>query len=327
MKRRNRCLLPIFITLIFLSTFLSATGFKEQISYTPIKEKSLIHGMLAASGSIQAGKLLKIWLAGFQKIYPRVESRSSFKGSSSGIEALLDGRCNIAISSRPIRVKEIQSFRRLKGYAPTELKVSLGAIAIYVNKLNRLESITLQELDAIFSKERKRGYPKEIKSWQDLGVEKKSSIEIYRLNQNSGIREYFQKKVMLNGEYKELNASSEFSTTEELTAHVAEHDNSITFGNIGIENLKVKSLKVAQKSLFPSYAPSIDNIVNGRYPLTRYYYLYFDISETRMLPPLLYEFTRYILSSDGQKSVYKIDGIALDPQTIGSQLSKLHNQE
>ncbi|HHD74574.1 MAG TPA: hypothetical protein ENL00_01940, partial [Nitratifractor sp.] len=170
MKRYNRCLLPIFITLIFLSTFLSATGFKEQISYTPIKEKSLMHGMLVASGSRQAGKLLKIWLSEFHKIYPRVESRSSFEGSSSGIEALLNGRSNIAISSRPIRVKEIQSFRRLKGYAPTELKVSLGAIAIYVNKLNRLESITLKELDAIFSKEKKRGYPKEIKSWQDLGV-------------------------------------------------------------------------------------------------------------------------------------------------------------
>ncbi len=327
MKRRYRGILPIFVSLTFLLTHLHGGSFKEQIAYTPLQEKSLMHGMLVASGSRQAGKLLKIWLSEFHKIYPRVESRSRFEGSSNGIKDLLNGRANIAISNRPIRVKEIQAFRRFKGYAPTEIKVSLGAVAIYVNKLNRVESITLKKLDGIFSKTRKRGYPKEIKSWQDLGLENNNTIKILLLKKDSGIREYFQKKVMLGGEYKELNSSSEFANTEELATQVAEYNNIITFGNIGIENLKIKTLKVAQKRFFPSYAPSIENIVSGKYPLSRYYYIYFDISDTQTLPPLLYEFTRYILSSDGQKNVYKIDGIALDPQTIGSQLSKLHGQE
>jgi phosphate transport system substrate-binding protein len=294
------------------------------VAYKPVKETSSIYGTLRCKGSTNVAKLLNIWVPKFKKLYPNVKSSMEFKGSGDGIHALMLDKVNIAASSRPIQEKELQTFKEKKGYVPIEIKVSLDALAIYVNRLNHLEYITLEELDAVFSTSRNRQYQTdELNSWFKLtGINKK--INIYLFDSYSGTRSYFKNLVLKKGDFKSSNIiSEEFTKSEEVIAQVASDPYGITFASAGSKNYKVKTLALSKHSHFPSYKPSYKNIKNESYPLTRYFYLYLDIPKHKPIPKLLYEFFKFILSRNGQECILNNSGIPLSPKQIGIELSKI----
>ncbi|MCH9740699.1 MAG: PstS family phosphate ABC transporter substrate-binding protein [Epsilonproteobacteria bacterium] len=317
------CLLSL--TLITKSS--AETNLLEGIvNYKPKENRSTVHGSLNCKGSTNVGRLLKIWIPKFQKLYPHVQSTFDFKGSGDGIQALLNEQANIGAASRPIREREITAFKELKGYTPVEIKISLDAIAVYVNRLNKLETITLEELDAIFSVERKRAYPTAIDTWSSLtGADKK--INIYLFDKNSGTRSYFRHQVMHRGHYNMKNIiSDEYTKTNQVINQVANDRDGICFGSAGVNNFKVKTLSVSKRKHYPTYSPTFNEIKKRTYPLTRFFYLYMDVPPDRPIPKLLYEFCKFILSKDGQKEILRAEGIPLSPQQIGIELSKMRRE-
>ncbi len=312
-----------------LSLLLATTSYAETnllegiIKYRPLQDRKAVYGALNCKGSTNVGRILKILVPKFQKLYPSVESKLDFKGSSYGIQSLMKGQANVAAMSRPITEKEIYNFNTIKGYKPTEIKISLDALAIYVNRLNRLETITLDELDAIFSIERKRGYPTAIDNWSTLTGEE-GKINIYLFDRNSGTRSYFRHQVLNQGHYNMKNIiSDEYTKTSEVVNQVAKDKQGICFGGTGVDNFKVKALAVSKRKQYPAYTPSFDNIKDRSYPLTRFFYLYLDVPVDRPIPKLLYEFCKFILSYDGQKEILKAKGIPLGAQQIGTELLKM----
>jgi len=293
------------------------------VNYQVKHDKKSIYGALDCKGSTNVGTFLKVWVPKFQKLYPNVTSSMSFEGSSDAIRGLMQGTATIGAMSRPIKKKEIQKFKTLKGYTPTEIKVSLDALAIYVNRLNQIDTITLEELDALFSIERKRGYSQKIESWKHLnGID--SNISIYLFDKNSGTRSYFRKQVMLKGSYNTKNiVSDEYTTTSQVVNQVANDINGICFGSVGVHNFKVKALSLAKRKNYPIYTPSDENIKNGTYPLTRFFYIYLDVPPDKPIPKLLYEFCKFILSYEGQTTAINAGGLSLSPKQIGIELSKM----
>ena len=85
------------------------------------------------------------------------------------IAALLENRTELAPMSRPMTQKELAEFQGKFGYAPTRITVGLDAIAVYVNKYNPLEAMSLKQLDGVFSASHKRG-GESIKTWGQLGL-------------------------------------------------------------------------------------------------------------------------------------------------------------
>ncbi|GIX08117.1 MAG: hypothetical protein KatS3mg115_2520 [Candidatus Poribacteria bacterium] len=69
--------------------------------------------------------------------------------------------------------EERDAFEEKYGYKPTEIRVAIDGLAVYVHKDNPLQGLTLAQVDAIFSKTRKRGYPKDIRVWGELGVNRR----------------------------------------------------------------------------------------------------------------------------------------------------------
>lgn len=329
MKLLNALLIKktLLLSVIFTLPASTQTEHLEGIvPYKVQKDKSSIYGQLNCKGSTNVGKLLKVWLPKFEKLYPEVNSTLAFKGSSDGIASLMDETANIGASSRPIRQSEISSFQTLKGYAPTEIKVSLDALAVYVNRLNKLEMITIEELDAIFSTTQKQGYPTPITEWTPLTKEKEK-INIYLFDKNSGTRSYFRHQVMLKGAYNTHNIiSDDYMTTREVVSSVAEDKYGICFGSVGSNNFKVKTLGIAKRKYYPTYQPNAKDIKCGNYPLTRFFYLYMDVPPDKPIPKLLYEFCKFILSEDGQKEILKLNGIPLSPKQIGVELSKIRRE-
>jgi len=295
---------------------------KGIIEYKPLN-KNMVYGTLNCKGSTNVEDLLRVWIPKFEKFYPEVRSQLDFQGSGQGIDALTEGIANISVSSRKIKKKELIAFEELKGYAPTEVKVSLDALAIYVNRLNKIDEITIEELDAIFSTSLKHGYPKPITSWNTLtNINRK--INIYLFDKNSGTRSYFRSTVMLKGDFNKENiVNDKYTKLSEVINRVANDPDGIAFGSAGSKNFKVKTLLLAKRKHFPSYKPSAKNIKKGNYPLTRFFYIYLDVPPHKTIPRLLYEFCKYILSKDGQQGVIRAGGVPLSPKQIGIELSKI----
>lgn len=296
------------------------------VNYQVKNDKQSIYGALNCKGSTNVGAFLNIWIPEFQKLYPSVTSSLSFQGSSDAIKGLMDGSVSIGAMSRSIQEKEILAFQELKGYKPTEIKVSLDALAIYVNRLNKLDTITLEELDAIFSTQVKRGYEQNIETWE-IFTGNTEKINIYLFDKNSGTRSYFKKRVLLKGDYNTQNIiSEEFTTTKQIVQEVAKDVNGIGFGSVGIQNFKVKALSLAKRKNFPIYAPSDENIKHGEYPLSRFFYIYLDVPPDKPIPKLLYEFCKFILSYEGQTIAIRAGGLSLSPKQIGIELSKMRRK-
>ena len=54
--------------------------------------------------------------------------------------------------SRPMRSEEYEPFEKKYGYHPTSFPVAVDALAVYVNKDNPVQCLTLEQLDQIFSR-------------------------------------------------------------------------------------------------------------------------------------------------------------------------------
>jgi phosphate transport system substrate-binding protein len=324
------CLLSISIVILIPNrSFAESKLSTGIIKYTPKKDKKSITGNLNCRGSTNVGTLLKVWVPEFKKFYPTIKTSMEFKGSSDGIRSLMDGTATVGATSRPIKQKEIDLFKTSKGYAPTEIKVSLDALGIYVNRHNKLKTITLEELDAIFSIERNLGYKEDIDRWQKLTQNSKDNkkINIYLFDKNSGTRSFFRHRVMKKGTYDESKIKSEeYTTTTQLLNALANDEDGIGFGSVGINNFKVKTLSVAKRANYPTHKPCTKEIKSGEYPLTRFFYIYLDVPPNQPIPKMFYEFCKFILSFEGQTIVIQAGGLSLSPQQIGTELSKMRRE-
>src|SRR3989344_2475569 len=70
-------------------------------------------------------------------------------GSGTGLSSLISGTCDIAMSSRNIKEKEI-ALAHQKGIKPNEIKVALDGLAVVVNPGNPIRKLTVTQLADIF---------------------------------------------------------------------------------------------------------------------------------------------------------------------------------
>src|SRR5207247_1498730 len=83
---------------------------------------------------------------------PNVKVQIEGKGSSTAPAALIAGTAQLGPMSRPMKATEMDQFEKKFGYKPTEIRTSVDALAVFVNKDNPIKSLTLTQVDAVFSK-------------------------------------------------------------------------------------------------------------------------------------------------------------------------------
>jgi phosphate transport system substrate-binding protein len=291
--------------------------------YQPIADKELIHGVLTSSGSTTLSPILKEWLKDFTSIYPSVTFTMSADGSGSAPKALLSGEANLGAMSRKIKDKEVAAFEALKFYKPYELKVALDALGIIVSRQNPVNSISLPQLDAIYSDTRLCGYPKPIIDWGDLSWNIPNKIEINHFDSNSGGHGLFRSMALCEGSYRE-NILPSHHTSLDMVHAVQASRFAIGLASMTVIDRSVKILKVGKSEKFPSILPNSSSISNGLYPFTRYLYLYLDKHPDSQLEPHLVEFIKYIYSRQGQKTALLKGSFPLSTVDIGKQLNILH---
>jgi phosphate transport system substrate-binding protein len=267
--------------------------------------------------------LMTFWGESFQKLYPNVKIQVEGKGSSTAPPALIAGSAQFGPMSRAMKPTEIDQFEQKYGYKPTQFRTSHDALAIYVNKDNPLEKLTLTQADAIFSKTRKRG-GKNVATWGDLGLTGdwvRRPLSIYGRNSASGTYGFFKEHVMLNGDYRDTVKEQPGSAS--VVQGVTEDRFGIGYSGIGYKTSGVKNLALAEKDAGSFSSGSYEDVVSGKYPLSRFLFIYVNRAPGKPLDPLVREFLKFVFSKEGQEIVVKDGYLPLSAAIVKEELAKL----
>ncbi|MGB1256542.1 MAG: PstS family phosphate ABC transporter substrate-binding protein [Thiolinea sp.] len=296
-------------------------------SYVELEQKEAVTGEITAIGSSRVGPIIHSVLEVFTAAYPDVNFQVEQEGSGAAIQALLNRKANIGLMSRRIKTEEVNKFVDRRGYPPTELRVASDALRIIVNRHNPVNQLSMAELEAIFSKERLCGAAYSLDSWEDFGWVADTSgtfstITRHISAEGTGPRDLIQKIVLCDGEFKDWSIES--ATTDlEVVRDVALSHNAIGFAALGFQEFGIKDLFVSRERLHPGYKPTTENIINRRYPLSRYLYVYIDKPPTSDMPLLFREFFKFLFSKQGQEIVVSHNAIPLSHRLIRDELIKL----
>lgn len=288
-------------------------------AYTPVQGVS---GNLKSVGSDSMNNEMTLWAEGFLGFYPNVQIEIEGKGSSTAPVALIAGTAHFGPMSREMKAKEIDDFEKRYGYKPTELATSIDMLAVYVHKDNPIKGLSLQQVDAIFSKNRKGGYPKDLLTWGDLGLTGEwasKPISIYGRNAASGTYGYFKERSLFGGDYKD--SVKEQPGSSSVVQGVASDKYAIGYSGIGYKTADVRAVPLAAKEGDRFVEAAAENAYTGEYPLARFLYVYLNKKPGTPLDPLRREFVRYIFSRQGQEAVVKDGYYPVPARLAGQQLA------
>lgn len=265
-----------------------------------------VSGNVKSVGSDTLNNLMTLWAEGFKKAYPDVKIEIEGKGSSTAPPALIAGTSNFGPMSRAMKSKEMDAFEKRFGYKPSRIRVAVDALAVFTNKDNPLKCLSLNQVDAIFSKTRKGGMKQDISTWGEVGLSgpwASKPISVYGRNSASGTYGYFKKVALFKGDYKDTVKEQPGSSA--VVQGVASDKFAIGYSGIGYKTADVIPLPIAKKTGGKCYDPSAEAAYSGDYPIARFLYIYVNKNPNRSLDPLRAQFVKYIFSKKGQEAVIK----------------------
>ena len=286
-----------------------------------------IKGNINIIGSDTCVNLDTLWGEGFKKVYPEVNVSVEGKGSATAPPALASRTANVGPMSRPMKPEELDTVNGKWGYEPTGVNMAIDALAVFVHKDNPLKNLTIELLDAIFSKTRKGGYQEEITTWGQLGLTgewENKPISLYGRNSASGTYGYFKEHALFKGDFK--SSVKEQPGTAAVVQGVSEDLYGIGYGGIGAMTPGVRPVPLAKTFGATVFKPTYENSLSGKYPLARFLMLYVDNAPGKGTDPVVGEFVRFVLSKEGQEIVVKDGYMPLTPAMVTKELEKLNRK-
>ncbi len=215
-------------------------------------------------------------------------------GSSTGFLDLKSGSCDIGMSSRQIKEKEVASLAFLgdMGSLLGEHTLGLDGIAVIVHPDNPMQNIPIETLREIFSGK--------ISDWSEVTGEMSGPILVHARDAQSGTFDTF-KSLVLGKKTPLVGSAIRYESNSKLSDTVANSKNSIGFCGLPYI-LRAKALAVAEQGAAP-IAPSNNSVATEDYPLSRRLYFY-----TPPYPENIYTrfFLDFALSRRGQEIVDKV---------------------
>ncbi len=283
-----------------------------------------VSGNISSVGSDTLANLMTLWAEEFKRNYPNVNIQIQAAGSSTAPPALTEGTSNLGPMSRKMKDKELEAFEKKYGYKPTAIPVAIDALAVYVHKDNPIKGLSIPQVDAIFSATRKCGYAEEVTSWDQVGVTGSlgsKNIQLYGRNSVSGTYGYFKKHALCKGDYR--NTVNEQPGSASVVQSVSSSINGIGYSGVGYKTSGVRAVPLAKKEGQPFIAASTENALTGKYPLSRFLYIYVNKHPNKPLAPLEREFIKMVMSKVGQEVVVKDGYIPLPANVVNKELAKL----
>ena len=243
-------------------------------------EQTQISGTVTMNGSTSMEKLASALTESFMIKYPKVTATAEFTGSSTGIEKVAGGSCDIGSSSRALKEEE-----KAKGLV--ENIVAIDGIAVVADPENSATDLTKEQLIKI--------YTGEVKNWSEVGGTDGQIIVIGR-EAGSGTRGAFEE--ILDIEDK-CTYAQEIDSTGAVMAKVASTKGAIGYVSLDVVDNTVKPL------MLEGVEATAENIKAGTYFLSRPFVMATkgEISEQSDAVKAMFE---YIDSEEGQAIIKKV---------------------
>jgi phosphate transport system substrate-binding protein len=282
MSQNNKYILGIIVCLLLLFVlFLSHSVFQEKDALTTPSTNAGSKIFIKGSDTILPVSIAESKI--YMDLHPGNEIIVIGGGSSLGLASFIEGEVEIAMASRKIKESEITSATN-KGIEPVETIIGWDGISVIVNKNNPLESLSVEQLQMVYSGE--------ITNWKELGGNDEK-IRVLVRDQSSGTYGFFKEHVLGDKAYTK-NAIIE-PNTEAVVKDVSLSTASI--GYIGLaymdESVKMIGLGTSEGIFYPN----ANTIRRGTYPLSRPLYYYTDGEPEGTVK----EYIDFVLSAQGQE--------------------------
>ncbi|HKK17468.1 MAG TPA: phosphate ABC transporter substrate-binding protein [Opitutales bacterium] len=238
-------------------------------------------------GAKAALHLAEAYKSRVAEINPDIGFEISAEGSSTGVVSITEGHADIGMISRKPSVRE-KARARAMGVELKAITVARDGIAVVVHEQNPIESISLAELEAIFTGD--------VRNWAAIGAAA-GPISVYTRNTASGTYDLFREKAMSGRDYGEKG--QKVAGNEQIASEIARNRNGI--GYIGIAYTGTPGIKVVPvEGMLPKAE---------EYPLRRT--LYYLVDENIRLSPAANDFIGFTLSPQGQHIIEEVDFLPL----------------
>lgn len=235
-----------------------------------------VTGTVATDGSTSMEKVIGALKETFEADNKGINVTYNPTGSSSGITAVTDGRCDIGLSSRNLKDEE-----KSKGLKETVL--AYDGIAVIVNPENPVSDLTLEDIAKI--------YTGEIKNWKDVGGNDAEIVLIGR-EAGSGTRDGFE---TITKTAEKCKYRQELTSTGDVITTVAGNPAAIGYASLASIKDNVKAIKVG------GVAPSEATVKDGSYAVQRNFVL---VTKTdSKLTDAAQKFFDYITSADASEVI------------------------
>lgn len=311
------------LSIISLTSMVSLSAAAVDKDLPSYQKVSGISGNISSVGSDTLANMMTFWAEEFKRTYPNVNVQIQAAGSSTAPPALTEATSNLGPMSRKMKSREIEAFEKRYGYKPTPVRVAIDALAVFVHKDNPIKGLRIDQVDAIFSNNRKCGLADDIDRWGDLGLTGEWSgkdIQLYGRNSVSGTYGYFKNKALCKGDFK--NSVNEQPGSASVVQSVSASLNGIGYSGIGYKTSGVRALPLAKKGN-EFIEATMENALSNTYPLSRYLYVYVNKHPNKPLAPMEAEFLKMVLSKEGQKIVEKDGYIPLSQSVVEKEFKKL----
>ena len=322
-----------------LALFASAL-FAAEPAYPDYAPQGNLSGELHSMGTDVMDTLTLAWLEIFRKAHPQVEATLEARGANTTFPGLTSGASQLGPISRAITAKETEAFVKKFGYAPTEIRVSLGTYdafglsppsVLFVHRDNPLNELTLAQVEEIYAKDGK------ITTWGQLGLTgewAEKPIAVWGLRLPNGTATYFSDAAMHGRDFRStmivrpmaegLSRSAQRAPNGgvqafvDILAGVAQDRFALGYAAPGYDATGLKPLAIGGVS------PTRENVASLRYPLVRFTYIYVNRAPGKPIEANTKEFLRIVLSKQGQELVAQRSGfLPLPPHIAREELGKL----
>ena len=284
----------------------------------PYEKVSGVSGNLNSIGSDTLNNLMTLWAERFRAIYPNVNIQIEGKGSSTAPPALIEGTAQLGPMSREMKAAEIDAFEKKYGHKPTEIKVAIDSLAVFVHKDNPIKGLSMNQVDNIFSSTNKRG-GKPLNTWGELGLTGEWAnrpLSLYGRNSASGTYGFFKEHALKNGDYR--STVKEQPGSSSVVQGIANDLGGIGYSGIGYKTSGVKALALAEAPGGAVQEPSLENCLSGAYPMARFLYIYVNKKPHEPTDKLVHEFMKFVNTKEGQEVVVK-DGYYPMPAAVAAE--------
>ena len=203
-----------------------------------------VTGSVATDGSTSMEKVIGALGEAFMNNNSGASFTYNPTGSGSGIKAVLEGRCDIGLSSRALKDEE-------KAEGLVETVLAYDGIAMVVNPANPVSDLTVEQIAAI--------YTGEITNWKEVGGNDAEIVLIGR-EAGSGTRDGFES---ITGTAEACKYRQELTSTGDVIATVASNPDAIGYASLAALKDTVKALSVS------GVTPTEETVKDGSYVIQR----------------------------------------------------------